>query len=284
VSWGFSPATRERRLLSRLDCQTHPDFDRSLYRYLCASIDGSDVPGWERLVYRLSVEFDGLPGLWDALTGHPDDGDWTVYGSRMGLCRVKPLRRQVRQLLDERPVINLVAVGCSASKHSGPRPARDLYRGSYWTCKRRCAQRTADDWRIISAEHGLLDPNRVTDDYERTPDDLRGVPVDHDGDLTTGEPVETMLDEWALRVHESLRDWIHTAAGSVIVPRDVQLAVLVGQRYETPLVERGVFDLGDVFASDVAVRFPWRDADLSGNGEQMAWLNAEAGVTGGGSA
>lgn len=283
MSWGFSVRTRERGAIRRLDYRTHPDFDRSLYRTFRRVLSNEDVPRCERVSYQLAIEFDSLQETLEALH-RPSDDDRIVYDATLGLSYTKPIVRAVRETLDQRPVIDLVAVGCSGSKHGSPQPARDLYSGAYWTCKRRLAHRTADDWRIISAEHDLLDPDRVTAPYERTPDDLRGVPIDHDGELPTGEPVETMLDEWALRVHRALRDWVQRASGSSIAPRDVQLVVLLGQSYERPLVERGVFEIEEITDSTVAVRFPWRHADLGGIGEQMSWLNHEAGVSGGESA
>ena len=285
MSWGFSPTTRERGAIRRLDYRTHPDYDRSVHRHLGHILPRSAFPSsaYDRLLYQLAIEFDNLPAIVDTLH-RPSDDDRTVYDATLGLSYTKPIVRHVRSALDERPVIDLVAVGCSAAKRDTTVPARDLYDSAYWTCKRRCGEQAAADWRIVSAEHGLLDPARVTSPYERTVGDLRGVPVDHPGELPNGEPVTTMLDEWALRVHEGLNQWVRSAVGTSIVPRDVQLVVLLGQSYEQPLVERDVFDLGGEVSSTVAVRFPWREADLSGIGEQMSWLNAEAGVAGGESA
>jgi len=90
----------------------------------------------------------------------------------------------VRDAIDahrDRDALRLVAVGCSGSKHdvAGAVPAKDLYRRSYWTCKREYGETIGDEWQIISAEHAVLDgPNERIEHYERTPDDLAGVPVD----------------------------------------------------------------------------------------------------------
>lgn len=57
-------------------------------------------------------------------------------------------------------MIQLVVVGCGASKEPRPTPAGRLYTGPYFTaCKRAAlALAPARGWRILSALHGLVHP------------------------------------------------------------------------------------------------------------------------------
>jgi len=192
------------------------------------------------------------------------------YG--MGYCH------GVRDAIDEhrdRDPIRLIAVGCSGSKHDvdGPVPASDLYKGPYWDHKDRYGSVLGDQHRIVSAEHALLAPDDPVEYYETTPDDLRGVPVDSEAILPSGDPVETLLDQWALQVHEQLSEWLYLVTGSVD-PRDIRLKVLLGRTYHDPLQKRDVFDALDAPA-ELEIMFPFREHDFAGNGEQMQWMGEQ---------
>jgi len=63
------------------------------------------------------------------------------------------------------PGRSLVLVGCGADKADEPQPAKDLYRSSYFSVKRDVAE-LADTWFILSAEHGLVAPDRVLEPYD----------------------------------------------------------------------------------------------------------------------
>lgn len=194
---------------------------------------------------------------------------WAQYG--MSYCYA------VRDAIDAyrtRDPIRLTALGCSGSKHNveDPVPAKDLYKRSYWTVKRRYGETVPDDWRIISAEHAVLDPETEIGYYERTPEDLRGIPVDSNQRLPDGSPVQTLLDEWALRVYHGLSEWLETAAGGVD-PRDVELEILLGRSYRDPLEDRGVFEALRI-PGDLTVTFPFQEEEQAkgGNGNQMGWM------------
>lgn len=65
------------------------------------------------------------------------------------------------------PRATIVLVSCGARKRLGCYPARDLYTGSLFQAARRYAEATGHPWRILSAEHALLDPDRLTWTYDR---------------------------------------------------------------------------------------------------------------------
>jgi hypothetical protein len=246
--------------------------DRPLYELLMDVLEGAHAP--DLMPADLATHCEHLYDVRETVTSYErgsiilGDGG-PSYG--MGYCH------GVRDAIDEhrdRPPVRLVAVGCSGSKHDvdGAVPAADLYKGSYWTNKQDYGSAIGDQWRIISAEHALLEPDAEIEHYETTPDDLEDVPVDSEEILPSGDPVTTLLDEWALRVHEALQEWINTAAGAASVdPRDVELEVLLGRRYHDPLQKRYVFSaLGS--PAELTVSHPFREHDFGGNGDQMAWM------------
>lgn len=59
-------------------------------------------------------------------------------------------------------------VGCVKSKRSPPSPAKELYTSPVFTGARRAVESGCNLWFILSAEHGLLDPDTVTEPYDRT--------------------------------------------------------------------------------------------------------------------
>lgn len=62
--------------------------------------------------------------------------------------------------------ITIAIVGCGKAKLAHAAPAADLYTGSLFRAARRYAE-TCDEWRIISARYGLLDPETVLEPYEQ---------------------------------------------------------------------------------------------------------------------
>lgn len=64
-------------------------------------------------------------------------------------------------------------VGCVKTKHSGPSAAKDLYKSHLWRCRRAYAESFGCPWYILSAEHGLLDPDQSICPYDLSLNDLR---------------------------------------------------------------------------------------------------------------
>jgi hypothetical protein len=59
-------------------------------------------------------------------------------------------------------------VGCVKGKLPQASPARDLYVSDLFLGRRAFVERTCDRWFILSALHGLVDPSRVLEPYDRT--------------------------------------------------------------------------------------------------------------------
>jgi hypothetical protein len=57
-------------------------------------------------------------------------------------------------------------VGCVKAKRSVPAPARDLYTSALFAGRRRYVEATCDEWWILSAEHGLVDPDTELAPYD----------------------------------------------------------------------------------------------------------------------
>jgi len=62
---------------------------------------------------------------------------------------------------------DVVLVGCVKSKRPVGAPAKDLYTSDYFTKMRSYAEATGLPWFILSAEHGLIDPDEWLEPYER---------------------------------------------------------------------------------------------------------------------
>lgn len=59
-------------------------------------------------------------------------------------------------------------VGCVKSKLRHAAPARDLYTSPLFRGARCAVERSCERWFILSALHGLVEPDRVLEPYERT--------------------------------------------------------------------------------------------------------------------
>jgi hypothetical protein len=144
---------------------------------------------------------------------------------------------------DDLPVYALV--GCGAAKNSGQLPAREKYSSTYSTKKREFAEELTDEWWILSAKYGVVEPNTVIDDY----------------DVSMGD---VDVDEWLPRVRESLRE------DTPITDSGGQLWVLVGLKYLDAETSSGSSLRGFLDRSDVGVRYPF--GETSGIGEQNQYL------------
>lgn len=254
------------------DAVTVPAADRPLYRLLQEVLADASVP--ENMPARLARECDDLVAVREAVTD-VERARTGLGGASYGLSYLHAARDAIDDYRDREP-LTLVAVGCSGSKHhdDGTMLACERYKGSYWAGKRRYYETVGDDGRIISAEHDVLHPQTLIEDYERTPDGLRGVPIDSGQRLPSGDDVATLLDRWALDVHEGLATWLDDAAGG-IDPRDVELEVLLGRDYRDPLEERGVFDALDTRGA-LEIAFPFQEQPEAQGGmiQQIGWMGS----------
>lgn len=248
--------------------------DRDLYDLLVQILAESGERVRGTFAANVATAFDTLPaaerGLRDIERGGTEIGDrW--YGMSITLSAARAIEAH-----RDRDPLRLAAVGCSGSKYEddGLMPAKKRYKGAYWSNKSGYGE-LRDDWRVISAEHDVLHPKTPIEYYERTPDDWRGVPVDSDARLPSGEPVDTRLDLWALNVHEGLATWIAEVTDDVD-PRDVELEVLLGKPYREPLETRDVFDALRS-PGNLTVSFPFQEVEAAQGGmiQQVDWMSDE---------
>lgn len=248
--------------------------DRPLYKLLIEILAEADTKVRGCFAANVATAFETLPaaerGLRDIERGGTSIGDrW--YGMSITLSAA----RVIAEYRDREP-LRLAAVGCSGSKFEDDEmmPAKERYKGAYWSNKRGYGE-IQDDWRIISAEHDVLHPETSIEWYERTPEDWRGVPVHSDARLPSGDPVKTRLDQWALDVYEGLSKWLYDATDDVD-PRDIVVEVLLGTAYREPLEQRGVFDALRA-PGNLAVSFPFQEVEQAQGGmfEQIDWMGDE---------
>jgi len=246
--------------------------DKPLYRLLMDILADKHVP--DLMPARLATACEDLVEVRGAVE-NVNRGSADVGSVGWGMSYCYTVRDAIEEYRDREP-LTLVAVGCSGSKYEPAlMPAKERYKGAYWTNKRRYYGVVGDDGRIISAEHAVLNPETPIEHYEKTPDDLRGIPIDSEQRLPNGEAVATLLDRWALDVYEGLTEWLSEVAGSVD-PRDVGLEVLLGRSYREPLENRGVFDRLRA-PGDVSVSFPFQEVEQAQGGmfEQIDWMGDE---------
>lgn len=136
-------------------------------------------------------------------------------------------------------------VQCGSSKKDGTHPARELYDSTYFEKKREFADELTDEWWILSAKYGVLDPDTVIEDYD-----------------TTVDEVDT--DTWLGQVEHRLTDRLQNRT-------DGTLWVLVGTDYLETTDSRGRNLRRYLTSFDLDVRYPFRQTN--GIGEQQAWLD-----------
>ena len=144
---------------------------------------------------------------------------------------------QVRHTMGANVPGTVFLVSCVGQKRASAAPARDLYISDWFLKARQYVERHDARWFILSAEYGLVPPDRVVAPYERT---LNTMPIE-------------VRRLWAKRVLEEL---------AATVPDAKHVTFLAGQRYreflEDALQRRGV-----------TVEVPMEGLRI---GEQLAWL------------
>jgi hypothetical protein len=67
---------------------------------------------------------------------------------------------------------DVALVSCVKMKDDRPMPAKDLYVSPWFRMARSYVERNAQAWFILSAKHGLVDPETVIEPYELTLNDM----------------------------------------------------------------------------------------------------------------
>jgi hypothetical protein len=136
-------------------------------------------------------------------------------------------------------------ISCGKKKAENPSAAKDLYQGAPTQMARRWAERHSDEWHILSAEHGLVDPQEVLEPYSTTLD--RSTP-------------KAERKAWNRRVLADLRDQVG--------PGD-RVVILAGDFY-TEDFPRELEKLG------VTVELPLKGM---GTGDRKGWLSRQLKAT-----
>jgi hypothetical protein len=123
----------------------------------------------------------------------------------------KDLRRAARRKIEAAEPKTITLVSCAALKADGPRPARELYISDWFKKARFYAENAGDEWFILSALYGLVDPDRVIEPYNFTLNNQR----------------KTEREAWAQRVAGEVRRK---------VPPGSRIIILAGENYRRHLI------------------------------------------------
>jgi hypothetical protein len=134
-------------------------------------------------------------------------------------------------------------VSCVAKKRDHSAPAQDLYTSEWFRRARAYVERTGSRWFILSAQHGLVNPDQVIAPYNRT---LNKMNIEE-------------RRTWALRVQRQLED--------LELPAGVCITLFAGERYREFLMDY-LLGLGQVDVPMARLRL----------GEQLNWLGLTASV------
>jgi len=130
----------------------------------------------------------------------------------------------------------LALVGCGSEKQNKSAEARLLYTSTYFMKKRTWAE-GCHAWRILSAEHGLVNPDTILEPYDTAMSDLS----------------EGAAQKWGKEVMEALRPELSDFE---------EVVVLAGSDYYAPI--------GDALENtEATIHWPFEGKRLF---EQMEWM------------
>ena len=120
-------------------------------------------------------------------------------------------------------------VGCVKSKRDRPTSARDLYTSPLFRGRRSYVERTCDRWFVLSAKHGLVDPDTVLEPYDQTLK-MAGTAERQQWSAAVLKALNLQLGSFSSTVFEihagdgyrafGLEDGIRELGGQVTVPTD----------------------------------------------------------------
>lgn len=181
-------------------------------RELLRMVDESVTFGWSELeslvgelprsAYVHNAYWKGARSGWPGFTTRDVRVGEQVTFVRTGATPVAPpsSKQTTRRPTHRTTTADVILVGCVKSKLPHPAPARELYTSPLFRKARSYSERSGQPWFILSAQHGLVDP-----DAELGPYDLR---------LST-TPL-TYRQEWGNRVVEDLHATLGTLADRTV--------------------------------------------------------------------
>jgi hypothetical protein len=137
-------------------------------------------------------------------------------------------------------VRKVALVSCVKKKNPVPMPARELYSSNWFRKASAYAEREADEWYILSAKYGLVEPDTVVEPYDQT---LNRMPA-------------SARRAWAKCVFADLH--------RVLQPGD-HVMILAGERYRENL-------LGPIREMGCSIEIPMKGL---GSYTQVSWLKKQ---------
>lgn len=90
-----------------------------------------------------------------------------VVGGMVGLHEIQPTAAaQPPQTVEVSEDASCVLIGCVSRKEPTARQAKDLYRTTLFSRRRAYAEASGKPWLIVSALHGIVDPEQVIEPYD----------------------------------------------------------------------------------------------------------------------
>lgn len=118
-------------------------------------------------------------------------------------------------------------LGCVKLKCNEPAPARELYTSPLWNKRRAYAEASGTSWLILSAKHGVLDPDELVAPYDLALAEL-GPAARRIWGQRAVEELERRLD--------GLADMILEVHAGALYRRAIEPGIVTaGGRLETPL-------------------------------------------------
>lgn len=143
-------------------------------------------------------------------------------------------------------------VQCAKEKAAGPCRARLLYRGDWFTKARAFVESTGHEWRILSAEYGVVHPDRVIDTYDKCVRDMG----------------RESRDAWGIMCAGMLHNLLHAHTGPVVFLAGLHYREAILVRPATRSSNAGPRNYPFVARATVPM-------DGLGIGQQKAWLKAQ---------
>lgn len=131
-----------------------------------------------------------------------------------------------------------ILVSCVGEKLDRAAPAKDLYQSQWFKLARKYAEQRGDRWFILSAAHGLVDPEAVLPPYNCTLNDMKK------GDR----------EAWGRRIGEQL---------AIVLQEGDEVEILAGAKYREQILPTCLAH---------AMTVPQVPMEGLGIGQQKAWL------------
>lgn len=135
----------------------------------------------------------------------------------------------------------LVLVSCAASKLEQPSPAKQLYCSDWFIKARTLVEKHNVDWLILSALHGVVEPDTILTPYNKT--------------LNTMTAPERK--EWAAKTYDQLTPYLKGRK---------RIIIFAGRRYYEYLSCM-------LHTTDYEVDIPMKNLKI---GEQLSWLKRQS--------